>query len=414
MALIYFIFLGLACLGAKGEEDKLNGVVVIYRHGDRTPVDPYPNDPYKNRSYWPIGFGQLTNKGKQQHFQLGQWFRDRYDGFLPRNYFVDDIYVMSSDYDRTLMSAEANLAGLYPPVKTQTWEPKLKWQPIPVHSSPRNQDALVAGQKPCAKYDLLLKQLYKTPYFRNMSHSNHDLFAYLTRYTGHVVADLKEVQYLYSNLYIESLFNYTLPPWTSKVFPGKLKSLASVGFAVETWTPEMARFKTGPLFNYITSYFKNRTSKNPTSTKFVVFSAHDTNIANVLNSMGAFDPHCPPYTSTILFELWRNARGEDYVNILYKNTTEPRPIALKNCRLNCSLSDFVEILKPITITLDQWEKECVVRWDFVWPLTFQWNIILICSLITVILLLSAVIVGVRKSRKECDNNYIQLPNEEYA
>lgn len=33
----------------------------IFRHGDRTPVDPYPNDPWKDRIYWPEGYGQLTN-----------------------------------------------------------------------------------------------------------------------------------------------------------------------------------------------------------------------------------------------------------------------------------------------------------------------------------------------------------------
>ena len=27
-------------------------VTVIYRHGDRTPVDVYPTDPYKDRSNW--------------------------------------------------------------------------------------------------------------------------------------------------------------------------------------------------------------------------------------------------------------------------------------------------------------------------------------------------------------------------
>ena len=27
-------------------------VTVIYRHGDRTPVDTYPTDPYKDRSNW--------------------------------------------------------------------------------------------------------------------------------------------------------------------------------------------------------------------------------------------------------------------------------------------------------------------------------------------------------------------------
>jgi len=33
----------------------------IFRHGDRTPVDPYPTDPYRNLTFWPEGYGQLTD-----------------------------------------------------------------------------------------------------------------------------------------------------------------------------------------------------------------------------------------------------------------------------------------------------------------------------------------------------------------
>lgn len=33
----------------------------LFRHGDRTPIDPYPNDPYNNETLWPVPFGQLTN-----------------------------------------------------------------------------------------------------------------------------------------------------------------------------------------------------------------------------------------------------------------------------------------------------------------------------------------------------------------
>lgn len=39
----------------------VNFTTQIFRHGDRTPVEPYPNDPYKDPSLWPVGFGQLTN-----------------------------------------------------------------------------------------------------------------------------------------------------------------------------------------------------------------------------------------------------------------------------------------------------------------------------------------------------------------
>lgn len=31
------------------------------RHGERAPVDTYPNDPYINSSMAPYGWGQLTN-----------------------------------------------------------------------------------------------------------------------------------------------------------------------------------------------------------------------------------------------------------------------------------------------------------------------------------------------------------------
>lgn len=76
MYLPFGVFLWLLC--PSFGEVSIKYAAIIYRHGDRTPIDPYPTDPWRNESLWPVRFGQLTNMGKRQHYALGQWFRKRY------------------------------------------------------------------------------------------------------------------------------------------------------------------------------------------------------------------------------------------------------------------------------------------------------------------------------------------------
>lgn len=75
-----------------------------------------------------MGLGQLTNIGKTQHNK--------------------NIYVRSTDKDRTIASAMCNLAGIYPPSGDQIWEKSIKWQPIPVHTVAAYDDWLLGGNLP--------------------------------------------------------------------------------------------------------------------------------------------------------------------------------------------------------------------------------------------------------------------------
>lgn len=222
------------------------------------------------------------------------------------------------------------------------------------------------------------------------------------------------MEYLFNTLYIESLYNFTLPNWTTPVFPDKMRSLAALSFAIPAYTTEMAKFKTGPFFHHLIEFFKNHTSKTGNYHKMLMFSAHDTTIANILNTMGGFQYHSPPYTSTIIFELRRRYNGRNYVVTYYKNTSEVQQISLRQCEERCDLADFITILKPISITLDEWEYECRIKWASNWPLNFEGNVILGLILVSINLLIVGVVLCVKKSKKESEMNYVQLPNEEYA
>lgn len=59
----------------KSEETELVLLQIMFRHGDRTPVSIYPNDP-NNESVWSKfgGLGQLTQTGIKQHYEYGNIF----------------------------------------------------------------------------------------------------------------------------------------------------------------------------------------------------------------------------------------------------------------------------------------------------------------------------------------------------
>lgn len=65
----------------------------------------------------------------------------------------------STDVDRTLMSAQSNLAGLYPPKGQQVWNKDLLWQPIPVHTVPEEEDRILSSHAICPKTESLINEV---------------------------------------------------------------------------------------------------------------------------------------------------------------------------------------------------------------------------------------------------------------
>jgi len=123
-----------------------------------------------------------------------------------------------------------------------------------------------------------------------------------------------------------------------------------------TGTTKLQRLYSGFLLKDILDRFKKKTNSK-TDLLMYLYAGHDVTIAGILNSLGVFQPHIPPYSSSLLFELYES-NGHYYIQLLYRysNTENPAPIYIPHCGVKCSLSKFHDLYSGILPS--SFDKEC--------------------------------------------------------
>ena len=103
----------LLLLLLKSIKTKILFVFEHFRHGARNPCNHIDKN---GRDYlgkkWDF-VGELTNVGKRQHFLLGLHNQEKYKNFLLNYYHPKEILVYSTNRNRTIESATANLMGMF-------------------------------------------------------------------------------------------------------------------------------------------------------------------------------------------------------------------------------------------------------------------------------------------------------------
>lgn len=355
-------------------EHELKLLHVILRHGQRTPADTYPKDPYISESFEPFGWGQLTNKGKLDMFENGEFIRHRYNDFLGDIYNARITYVLSTDSDRTKMTAQLMDAGIWPPNKEQQWGP-LKWQPIPVRFDNLNEDNLLLVRRPCAQYHLELDKVMSEGEVKEKLDQNQELFTALSSETGLHIKDFDDIQSLYSTLKAEEGYGLTLPDWTKQFYPEMMQNLTEYSYIVNAFNDKLKRLKGGVLLKKLLVDW-HQVAKNSRKSseleelleskewikqaakygdisderKLFLYAGHDSTITNLLRALNVWEQQLPDYGITIMLELLKNRKTNEYgVQIYLRNSTTKPPhlLTIPGCANFCPLHQLTRLVDHV-------------------------------------------------------------------
>ena len=90
-------------------DEKYLFLEAIIRHGSRTAFTNVIDDQMTKD----LGVGELTAVGSRQQYLLGKLMQEKYHTFINRKFDLNEIWVRSSGFDRTIQSASDLLQGMF-------------------------------------------------------------------------------------------------------------------------------------------------------------------------------------------------------------------------------------------------------------------------------------------------------------
>ena len=338
------------------ERGKLVFAIDLIRHGDRNPTAQISSAPHE----WPEGLGQLTPIGMHQEYALGNKLRHRYvdqEKLLPKSYQPGTLYVRSSGVDRTIMSAESFLVGLYPPgtgpllnLPFLAKQPALpcRYQPIPIYTMPHDQDRLLIPENTTVGNfeEMLDKEVASTPEWKNKMKELQPHLPAWKKALGVPENQPSHIwdSFLMSNgnlLYIYQLKHVSLPSSLSKSDVAALIDAGNWSLVSIFKSPVIGKATEGALLREIAQHLEEAT-QHKTTLKYILYAAHDSTVMGLMSAMGVPLDRQPPYASDVNIALYDRGNHDYYIKVMMND----EPVKLPGANgTTCSLHQFMVLAK---------------------------------------------------------------------
>ncbi|KAI6654382.1 Lysosomal acid phosphatase [Oopsacas minuta] len=393
-------------------------VLFVFRHGDRSPYIPYKG--YKHLSFWEQGPGQLTTVGMRQQHTLGLFIKQTYTPeIISSNYTRNQLYVRSTDVDRTIMSALSQLSGIFPPSGGQIFDSSIAWQPIPVHEVAKDRDNVLRGQSVyCPKYKKLVDEYKYTKEYIDMGKKYGDVLQTISDAQNTVVT-LSNIESYIDTIFCDKQHNLSLPLWAIENYDTLLE--------IQNWywrryvdTREKVRLSGGRFLSDFWTKINDKINGNTPTIKAYFYSAHDSTLVSVTNGFSIWNQLQPPYATVLIAELIHEDT-DWFMQFLYKNNSDsaPYPLYVPNCGYKCSVENLRQLTADVTVSQEEWENECEIETYSTENIKLIYTItILLCvfliSLVCIAIILTAMAIVFRRKYAPAPLQYSQFKIDDSA
>lgn len=325
----FLVALALVCAFAvAAAADELVFAVVVNRHGDRAPFDAYPNLKYS----WGVPPAELTPIGMGQTYALGTRLRERYvynARLLEPRYQPGSIVAVASNTNRTIMSAQCILTGLYPPGTGPVLASGHDALPgrlqfIPIRTLAEGNSLLLM---PYDTYQAILKRhVYSTPAWVAREATLRPHFAAWSRAVGDELTSLKDVLLLGDVLNCAASHGFRGTAGLPAAAVSEILDTTAWGLAQQFKTEAVSWLMAGPLLTAIRGQFDDFKNKKK-SHRLALYSGHDITLLPLLALLGSPRDRAVGYASHVELELLRSRRGDLSVRVLLNGEVVRLPAA---------------------------------------------------------------------------------------
>jgi Histidine phosphatase superfamily (branch 2) len=360
----------------------LRQVQVVTRHGARTPLT-------KSATTLQEASATLTHIGEKQLYDLGTWLREKYAGLgVVDTYNSTLVRIESSDYDRTIVSAQMLAQGLFLDRPSNPLLPKpANNTNIPVYTNSKLNDVTIRAYDKCPTFLDNLKTLYASETFLALEKEHEQLLNALAAIPAFSTYAVQNTIPLSNVWNIFDLINVAkIECATNYETSDSCQSLPDPALATvlndAQWTELQSMANHAELLKYSTAGGKllgsnllrtiqSRMNITATMPSFVLYSAHYPTILGLMSSiLGENDilkEAIPNYATALIFELYTDSdTNQQSVAIHYKEglqneTTTMELTSMCPGKLSCPLESFGALLSSGNAgatSQEYWCDEC--------------------------------------------------------